>query len=160
MKNIHKIILILIISSFIFATNKYTYIITYQGIELGAITDISTYKKGYLKADINNFLLELIFNRSKFVWHKKGMYFDEEVYQIEEDKFEYITLMKTTHDNLENDVYTISFNEFVGKCDKDIKLIKCTFRDTLTQALGNIVFDNELNILQYSDDNINIEYIQ
>ena len=160
MKNTHKIILTLIISSFILATNKYTHIITYQGIELGTITDINTYKKGYLKADISNFLLELIFNRSKFVWHKKGMNFDEEVYQIEEDKFEYITLMKTTYDNLKNEVYTISFNEFVGKCDKNINKIKCTFKDTLTQALGNIVFDNEFNILKYSDDNINIEYIQ
>ena len=152
--------LILIMSSFIFATNKYTHIITYKGIELGNITDMSTYKKGYLEADISSFLLELIFNRSKFVWHKKGMNFDEEVYQIEEDRFEYLTLMKKTHDNLKNEVYTISFNEFVGKCDQNIESIKCTFKDTLTQALGNIIFDNELNILQYSDDDMSIEYIQ
>ena len=152
--------LILIISSFIFATNKYTHIITYKGIELGNITDMSTYKKGYLEADISSFLLELIFNRSKFVWHKKGMNFDGEVYQIEEDRFEYLTLMKKTHDNLKNEVYTISFNEFVGKCDQNIESIKCTFKDTLTQALGNIIFDNELNILKYSDDDMSIEYIQ
>ncbi len=153
------IVLFYILSSFAIA-NKYTHIITYKGIELGAIYDFSTYKKGYLKADITSFVLELIFNRSQFVWHKKGMDFDEDIYEKEEDKFEYLTLMKTTHDNLKNGIYKIKFNEFIGKCDKNIGKIKCTFKDTLTEALGNIVFDDEINILEYSDDDMSIEQIE
>lgn len=156
----HKIIFIFIIYSSIFATNNYTHIITYKGIELGSINNIDTYKEGYMKADISSFLLKIIFNRSKFVWHSKHILFDEDVYKMEEDKYEYLTLMQTTHDNLKKGNYKIAFNEFIGECNQQISKIKCTFKDTLTKEIGNIVFDNKLNILKYSDIDVTIEAIQ
>ena len=154
----NKIILIFIIFTFTF-TNNYTHIITYRGIELGSINNIDTYKNGYIKADISSFVLQLIFNREKFVWHKKGMFFDESVYKTNEDTYEYITLMKITYDNIKQGNYKIEFNEFIGECNKKDNDIKCTFKDTITKAIGNIVFDYQLNIIEYSDINVKIESI-
>jgi len=121
---------------------------------------MNTYKKGYLKADISNFFIRLIFNRSKFVWHKKGIHFNDDIYYLEEDKFHYLDLMKEVFNKLNKNIHSFKFNEFVGKCETKINTTNCIFQDTLTNKFGNIIFDKNLNIIKYSDDDIVISKIK
>ena len=137
-----------------------THIIYYQGVEIGAIADISTYKQGYLKADVSSMLLRIFFNRSKFVWHKKGIYFDESIYEIEKDPYEYLTLLKRVNINIRNKLYFFTFNNFVIRCKNQKQKFNCHFKDTKTREMGNLTFDDKFNMINYADDNMIIKIIE